>query len=548
MPQKLIAGDVRVDRALCGQKRILTFDQALRYPEVSIKDQFGNVKTCSYSWSTDGVCWSGWVDYPSYRRLTKDLESDFFLRVLLSGIIGSVEVDGRVTKCYSLSWAPMDLTGDVCSSTTFSPYANLDCALLLQQQMSDRIICVLGIPVFYFRVSPEEGSEDFSFKEFKLHNVVDVKQIKLMVEDGQMPSSNPKITDLDFDWDIDWETEVSKTQFAAAFGDQVIPKQRDIIYIPMMKRVWQVNSAYDEKQDGLLWRSTTWKLALMKYQDSTNVDKNIFDGVLDNFIGKTWDNTFADLEENEQERETAYTQLRSPRHASNNLYDLSMEDSIRTAYTDSDIQILDKFYCHHNNVVARNIYRPRSTDAEVIYKEGLCGDEGMITMIIETPGTSPDITQIGSFGPIKFSFGSGGGRDFIFGVEDLHAVLEPFSTYMILYKWSHALVTKELYIYKQCRRMDMPLYMIRPEGYWFDLDNPVLEKVGEYNNDYTVSSPAECSITPYPLHITNIKYYNKFLLQEDALPEIVRYTTDHKSCVFSDLARPITSGIGYSVK
>ena len=35
----------------------------------------------------------------------------------------------------------------------------------------------------------------------------------------------------------------------------------------MMKRMWEVNSAYDEKNTGLMWRSTTWKLQLVKYND-----------------------------------------------------------------------------------------------------------------------------------------------------------------------------------------------------------------------------------------------------------------------------------------
>ena len=32
----------------------------------------------------------------------------------------------------------------------------------------------------------------------------------------------------------------------------------------MMNRMWDVNAAYDEKNEGLMWRSTTWKLQLVK--------------------------------------------------------------------------------------------------------------------------------------------------------------------------------------------------------------------------------------------------------------------------------------------
>ena len=88
-----------------------------------------------------------------------------------------------------------------------------------------------------------------------------------MIKDGAMPSSNPKLTEFDFDWETDRETEISKTQFATAFGDEAYPKFGDFIYIPMMGRMWDVNAAYDEKNEGLMWRSTTWKLQLVKYSD-----------------------------------------------------------------------------------------------------------------------------------------------------------------------------------------------------------------------------------------------------------------------------------------
>ena len=147
-----------------------------------------------------------------------------------------------------------DFLKDFCGDPNlYQPYNNLDCALLLQQQLADSIICMFGIPIYYFRTVPREDTADYTFKEFTLRDVVAVKQLKLMIQDGQMPSSNPKLTDFDFDWETDWETELSKTQFAKAFGDNAFPKSNDFLYIPMMKRMWEVNAAYDEKNEGLMW-------------------------------------------------------------------------------------------------------------------------------------------------------------------------------------------------------------------------------------------------------------------------------------------------------
>ena len=84
--------------------------------------------------------------------------------------------------------------------------------------------------------------------------------------------------------------------------------------------------------------------------------------------------------------------------------------------------------------------------------------------------------------------------------------------------------------------------------YKFDFDNPLCELVGVYNNDYDMRVPLECKIHPYPLWMTNIKYYNTYLSKEDAIKESLKYTTKHENCVINDVARPIDDGHGYAVK
>ena len=71
----------------------------------------------------------------------------------------------------------------------YNPYANMDCAIGLQQQMVENVACMFGIPIYYFKLSPEATSGDITFKEYTLMNVADVKQIKMIVTDNQMPSS-----------------------------------------------------------------------------------------------------------------------------------------------------------------------------------------------------------------------------------------------------------------------------------------------------------------------------------------------------------------------
>ena len=538
----------------CPLHRILTFKEAFQFQPIHITNLVGidMTNTYMYSWSTDGVCWTSWVNYEQYLFLAKNIETDFYLRILVMDSIGEVQVGGLATKCYNICLEPTDFNTCFCEDPNlFQPYANLDCALLLQQQLADTVICMLGIPCYYFRCDPDLSTKDFTFKEFVMHNIVACKQIKLMIQDGDMPSSNPKLTEMDFEWEVDWETEVSKTQFAQAFGDKAFPKARDFIYIPLMKRMWEVNAAYDEKKEGLMWRSTTWKLALVKYEDSTNVIGEAFDQVIDNFVGKTYEETFGKFEHIEQERQTGYDQVKAPRFAATNLYNIFMEDNTRKEYTKNDVDILDKIYCHNNNIVARNIYKFKNPNGCVTYQKEFCGDKGTICMMIETPGclVKELNKEIAEFGPIIFEVAYDEEKKlFALGVEDLYTNLIPFTTYMVIYKWNRATHTKELCVYKHVHRTDIPVYLLKPEGYWFDFENPVCELVGEYNEDYNVKTGEACQIHGFPVQMSNIKYYRDYLSKEDSIVESLKYTTQHESCIINDLARQILTGRGYQVR
>lgn len=121
----------------------------------------------------------------------------------------------------------------------------------LVQLLTESVSCMIGIPIYYFKLSANAKSKDITFKEYALMDVESVKQIKLIISDGQMPSSKPEFNDWGIDWQSDWETEISKSAFATAFGPTAQPLEGDLIYIPMMKRMWMVNEAYEEKKKHL---------------------------------------------------------------------------------------------------------------------------------------------------------------------------------------------------------------------------------------------------------------------------------------------------------
>lgn len=541
----------------CLIKRILQFQNAVVFGPLVLKDNNGMDVTnqCLYSWSSDSVCWTSWVDYNTYLRLAKNIESDFYLRILISTQLSQVYLNDMLTTCYSMClYNPNPFIEDFCGTQLFNPYVGLDCALQLQSQLANSIICMLGIPVYYFRVLPQHETADYTFKEYVMHNVTSVKQIKMMIQDGAMPSSKPQFSDLDFDWEVDWEVELGKAQFAAAFGDEAFPKQRDFIYVPMMKRMWEVNSAYDEKNEGLMWQSTTWKLGLIKWNEKTNVEQGEFEDLIDTLVVNTNDNVFAELEANEQRRESAVEQTDAPRYVANNIDNVFLEDFIRHQFTKSTIRVIDKQFNHGSLVVAKNMYQfiqpMPGEDCFISYQKGYCGEDATLSFIISTNGEKLNDKQtIISFGNIEIQ--CDGSNVYL---ENACASLEKLNQtnvctdYLVICKWSRKSAVKEIFAFPYVGPAGVPAYKVRPEMYKFDFEATDTESVKEYNNDYIAKEQQRVIVHGNAFLLTNIKLYNSYMSNEDAIKESLKYTTKSKSCVLNDVARPIDSGNGFSVK
>ena len=560
----------------CLIKRILQFQNAVVFGPLVLKDNNGIDVTnqCLYSWSSDSVCWTSWVDYNTYLRLAKNIESDFYLRILISTQLSQVYLNDMLTTCYSMClYNPNPFIEDFCGTQLFNPYVGLDCALQLQSQLANSIICMLGIPVYYFRVLPQHETADYTFKEYVMHNVTSVKQIKMMIPDGTMPSSKPQFSDLDFDWEVDWEVELGKAQFAAAFGDEAFPKQRDFIYVPMMKRMWEVNSAYDEKNEGLMWQSTTWKLGLIKWNEKTNVEQGEFEDLIDNLVVNTNDNVFAELEANEQRRESAVEQADAPRYVANNIDNVFLEDFIRQQFTKSKIRVIDKQFNHGSLVVAKNMYQflqpmfiqPMSGEKCFIsYQKGYCGEDATLSFIISTNGEKLDNKQtlisIGN-SEIKnkqnIEIQCDGSNVYLENasaslvkeksLEKLNQTIV-YTDYLVICKWSRKNAVKEIFAFPYVCTEDVPSYQVRPEMYKFDFEATDEDSVKEYNNDYIAKEQQRVIVHGNAFLLTNIKLYNSYMSNEDAIKESLKYTTKNKSCIFNDVARPIDAGNGFSVK
>ena len=525
--------------------QVIEFTEAIAFSDIRVVSGESDItRDCRYSWSTDKTTWSCWATHGDYTRQARQIDGDFFLRIVYRAAIRPVVyINNILVSCYTVSiYRGNPFLNDVCQITSnsgFDLYSGWDCALLMQQQLSDTVICMVGIPVYYFKVDPDVDTKSYTFKEYVLHSVQSVKQIKMMIADGAMPSSKPTLGEWDMDFETDWDTELSKTQFATAFGVDAFPKQRDFIWVPMQKRMYMVNTAYEEKNENLMWRAVTWKLSLVKWQDQDNIDQGDLESVIDSLIVNTHESAFAKGEEREGEL-TGERVLGSPTYSATNLYSVEDSDYIRKGITMNKIKITERQINHGSLVVTKHKYIPQD-GAAVTYQEPYCGDEGTLSLVIDVPlnidSSERSIVNIGDWSLVYKN------RSILWNGTEYG--LDAGGTYLIIIRWSRSMCLTDIKIVKHVAPTGVPAYKLKPTMYRFDFDNAV-SSVTNIDTRLVSTAGLQVVLNSYPLQVAAFKVYNTYI-DDDSLDEVLKYTTENKRCVICDLARPLLGDHGYSV-
>ena len=187
----------------CQPTQIINFNMA--FNNLNNLHIFGDCDTeydinkLQIAYSVDSLCWSCYISYNEFLQNTIDLKTDYYIRIKVQGPISKIFIGDNQFLDYStqldsaFSFAYCDTTTN--QSNIYNPYANMDCAISLYQNLSNTVACITGIPIYYFKLAPNTGSKDITFKEYTLMDVEAVKQIKLVIADGQMPSSKPEFAD-----------------------------------------------------------------------------------------------------------------------------------------------------------------------------------------------------------------------------------------------------------------------------------------------------------------------------------------------------------------
>lgn len=154
----------------------------------------------------------------------------------------------------------------------FDPYA-VNLGVELQRKLSYNINKIFGHKAAYIRVTPQMRSLDVILKEYGIYeSSKDYKCVKILVPNNQFPDSKLNFNPFNIDYEEPFEVHIDKRYFESFFGKGVGPQKRDIIYLPIANRLYEVSSSTQHRD--FMYKDLYYKVSLIKYADKANVLKD----------------------------------------------------------------------------------------------------------------------------------------------------------------------------------------------------------------------------------------------------------------------------------
>lgn len=123
---------------------------------------------------------------------------------------------------------------------------------------------MFGIESRWFRAIPQQRSKDVIFQEYTLSCVEDTPLcIKVVVNTETFPDSKYQYDLMGLEYEVPAEIQIDKKYWESIAGFGTAPQKKDIVYLVIPNKLYQVESAYLKR--GFMEQETTWVINLKKY-------------------------------------------------------------------------------------------------------------------------------------------------------------------------------------------------------------------------------------------------------------------------------------------
>lgn len=187
----------------------------------------------------------------------------------MNGTVGSnmnALTDG--ISCYKDQVAAINQYNTDNASSLFKPYQFTE-LVSLANMLGNQVSSLAGWQVQYHLSDPDSGGIDTYIHEYTLKNVVDMKNIRIIVPENKFPTETVMINQFNLNLFDTFEVHVMKDEFKNAFGVTRRPSEDDYIYFCECNAIYTVKHA-QAKRD-IMNSSTFYRVILEKYEHRTNV-------------------------------------------------------------------------------------------------------------------------------------------------------------------------------------------------------------------------------------------------------------------------------------
>lgn len=276
----------------------------------------GVVFADEFRWSTDDITFSAWIELTEYNLRTLQLNpaEQFWIEFRVTLVSGGpvkvgefhLEVETADFNPYE-GYTPPEFgcseTGNITCITRiqdlcFKPY-NVNAAACLYADLSYMVNTLFGHEVEYYRAIPDKRAEDITLMEYTLYNVEDSQCAKVLVPGNEFPDAKLAYNPFGIDFEMPFEVHIDKQYWEEIFGYDTAPQKRDIVYFPLTRRIYEVQSSYLFR--AFMERDSYWKVNLVKYSPKANrYEANIVRDTLDSLSTSVTEEFEKEMRETEE--------------------------------------------------------------------------------------------------------------------------------------------------------------------------------------------------------------------------------------------------------
>lgn len=134
----------------------------------------------------------------------------------------------------------------------------------MQFQINQAATRMLGAEVIWFRALPHENGEDVIFQAYTLYNVEDCPtSIRMHIMNAEYDASSYEVDFFGINYNFPLEIQCDIKTWEDAYGKDTMPQKRDILYIPLYHKIYEVAST--SKMTGFMGRDMGYKIQATKY-------------------------------------------------------------------------------------------------------------------------------------------------------------------------------------------------------------------------------------------------------------------------------------------